>query len=154
LALFPMLETVAGLWRKKRCGTARVNKQACDHLSPSTYILKGAVDYRLAPVVLGSSRNAVVSTRAHGPRSVDEETERKMHAHPRSRCHLRPSIFKLTSLWAEAQFGFAWMFEVRWRCSLTKQKRSQTSWIKICLQISRIDFSGKCNDWNCEKILT
>jgi hypothetical protein len=52
---------------------------------------------RFAPVIFKSSRDAVISTRVCG-HNADEESGRKMHAHPGSWRHLRPSIFKLTSL--------------------------------------------------------
>ena len=37
----------------------------------------------------------------------------------------RPSFFKLTSLWAKAQFGLFYVFEVRWLCFFRKQKEGQ-----------------------------
>jgi hypothetical protein len=54
-------------------------------------------DEWFAPVIFGSSRDAVISARVSG-HNVDKELGRKMHAHQGSRCHLRPSFFKLTSL--------------------------------------------------------
>jgi hypothetical protein len=44
------------------------------------------LDERFAPVIFGSSRDAVISARVSG-HNVDEELGRKMHAHPGSRRH-------------------------------------------------------------------
>ena len=43
-------------------------------------------DEWFAPVIFGSSRDAVISARVSG-HNVDEELGRKMHAHPGSRRH-------------------------------------------------------------------
>jgi hypothetical protein len=44
-------------------------------------------DGRFAPVIFGSSRNAVISACVYQSQSVKEEMGRKMHAHPGSRRH-------------------------------------------------------------------
>jgi len=63
-------------------------------------ILKRGIPFieQFAPVIFGSSRDAVISARIYQSQSVKEELGRKMHVHPGSRGHLRPSFFKLTSL--------------------------------------------------------
>ena len=100
-------------------------------------------DELLVPVIFRSSRDAVISTRVRG-HNMDEEAGRKMHAHSGSRCHLRPSIFKLTSLWAKAQFG---LFKCVWsqvalHCTLSKNQ-AKVSHIKLLHGIKAIRLYGE-----------
>jgi hypothetical protein len=78
---------------------AKINEQVCRHLTRLYSNKRGmSFDERFAPIIFGYSRDAVISARVYQSQSVTEEMGRKMHAHLGSRCHLRPSIFKLTSL--------------------------------------------------------
>ena len=72
-----------GCWR-----AVMVNEQACRHLSRLHSSKRGIpLHEQIAPVIFGSSRNAVISARVYQSQSVTEEMGRKMHAHPGSRRH-------------------------------------------------------------------
>jgi hypothetical protein len=67
--------------------TAKIKEQAYNHLFRFYSSKRGfPLHDRFAPVIFGSSRDAVISARVSG-HNVDEELGRKMHAHPGSRRH-------------------------------------------------------------------
>ena len=79
---------------------------------------------QFAPVIFGSSRNAVISARVSG-HNVDEELGRKMHAHLGSRRHQDLPFSNQPRSELKAQFGLFYVFEVRWLCFIRKQKGGQ-----------------------------